>query len=302
MSLQFSRACRPDAARNNGDSGVWAGGKPTGALWIPMLIFRKLGIAGSPADRGRPGQRSDPAGEEPSHRPQPAIDRRPGPGQRAGLEDVGDGAGGKRLWDRFASAEDKALRQQFRRSSKARCPVTTRVSWRLPEGIAGGRDNQHLTTTGAMSPAALADDISDLGRFDDPDALLAAECEAVTEIASELRRLGYANLGRLLSVTPTRGQPLLAVAVQYYFRRAVGADEVLARELTWTRLSTLDRRLEDGFAFLALIQERQAQALEETLNGLARVEGVAGETRDAVFDVHADVLRLTDQFRLCAGS
>jgi formylglycine-generating enzyme required for sulfatase activity len=151
---------------------------------------------------------------------------------------------------------------------------------------------------GASSPAALAEDVSDLGRFDDPDALLAAECEAVTEIASELRRLGYANLGRLLSVTPTRGQPLLAVAVQYYFRRAVGADEVLARELTWTRLSTLDRRLEDGFASLILIQERQAQALEETLNGLARVEGVAGETRDAVFDVHADVLRLTDQFRL----
>ena len=86
--------------------------------------------------------------------------------------------------------------------------------------------------------------------------------------------------------------------MQYYFRRAVGADEVLARELTWTRLSTLDRRLEDGFASLVLIQERQAQALEETLNGLARVEGVAGETRDAVFEVHADVLRLTDQFRL----
>ena len=117
---------------------------------------------------------------------------------------------------------------------------------------------------GGSSPAALAEDVSAFGRFDDPDALLTADCEAVTEIASELRRLGYANLGRSLSVTPTRGQPLLAVAVQYYFRRAVGADEVLARELTWTRLSTLDRRLEDGFAFLVLIQERQAQALEET--------------------------------------
>ena len=151
---------------------------------------------------------------------------------------------------------------------------------------------------GALSPTALAEDVSAFGRFDDPDALLARECEAVTEIASELKRLGYAHLGRLLSLTPTRGQPLLVVAVQYYFRRAVGADEVLARELTWTSLSMLDRRLEDGFASLILIQERQAQSLEETLNGLARVEGVAGETRDAVFDVHADVLRLTDQFRL----
>ena len=209
--------------------------------------------------------------------------------------------GGKRLWDRLASAEDKALRQQVQHLRFLQSAVPgddpSFLACCLKE-LREARDNQHLTTTGASSPAALAEDVSDLGRFDDPDALLAAECEAVTEIASELRRLGYANLGRLLSVTPTRGQPLLAVAVQYYFRRAVGADEVLARELTWTRLSTLDRRLEEGFAFLVLIQERQAQALEETLNGLARVEGVAGETRDAVFEVHADVLRLTDQFRL----
>ena len=207
--------------------------------------------------------------------------------------------GGKRLWDRLAPAEDKALRQQVQTFLQSAVPGDDPgfLACCLKE-LREARDNQHLTTMGASSPAALAEDVSDLGRFDDPDALLAAECEAVTEIASELRRLGYANLGRLLSVTPTRGQPLLAVAVQYYFRRAVGADEVLARELTWTRLSTLDRRLEDGFAFLVLIQERQAQALEETLNGLARVEGVAGATRDAVFDVHADVLRLTDQFRL----
>ena len=207
--------------------------------------------------------------------------------------------GGKRLWDQLASAEDKALRQQVQTFLQSAVPGDDPgfLACCLKE-LREARDNQHLATMGASSPAPLAEDVSAFGRFDDPDALLAAECEAVTEIASELRRLGYANLGRLLSITPTRGQPLLAVAVQYYFRRAVGGDEVLARELTWTRLSTLDRRLEDGFAFLVRIQERQAQALEETLNGLARVEGVAGETRDAVFEVHADVLRLTDQFRL----
>jgi hypothetical protein len=123
--------------------------------------------------------------------------------------------GGKRLWDRFASAEDKALREQ----------VQTFLQGAVPGDDAGflacclkelreARDNQHLTTTGAISPAALADEVGALGRFDDPEALLAAGCEAVTEIASELRRLGYAHLGRLLAVTPTRGQPLLAVAVQ----------------------------------------------------------------------------------------
>jgi formylglycine-generating enzyme required for sulfatase activity len=207
--------------------------------------------------------------------------------------------GGKRLWDRFASAEDKALREQVQTFLQSAVPGNDPdFLARCLKELREARDNQHLTTAGDMSPAALADDLGALGRFDDPEALLAAGCAAVTEIASELKRLGYSHLGRLLAVTPTRGQPLLAVAVQYYFRRAVAADEVLARELTWTRLGTVDRRLEDGFAFLAVIQERQAQALEEALDGLAHLEGVAVETRDAVFDVHADVLRLTDQFRL----
>lgn len=267
---------------------------------MPMIIFRKLG---SLALRQMAGERANDLLllvenrlTDHSQRLTTALAQA---NERA-WKTLEIALGGKRLWDRLlASAEDKALREQVQTFLQSAVPGDDPgfLACCLKE-LRQARDNQHLTTMGASSPAALAEDVSDLGRFDDPDALLAAECEAVTEIASELRRLGYANLGRLLSVTPTRGQPLLAVAVQYYFRRAVGADEVLARELTWTRLSTLDRRLEDGFAFLVRIQERQAQALEETLNGLARVEGVAGETRDAVFEVHADVLRLTDQFRL----
>ena len=48
---------------------------------------------------------------------------------------------------------------------------------------------------GASSPAALAEDVSDLGRFDDPNALLAAECEAVTEIASRAEAAGLCQPG-----------------------------------------------------------------------------------------------------------
>jgi hypothetical protein len=112
--------------------------------------------------------------------------------------------------------------------------------------------------------------------YDDPEALLAAECAVVEEVAGELRRLGYRHLGRLLAVTPVRGQPLLAMAAQYYFRRAVGDDPVLARELNWVKLTALDRRLEAGLALLALIQERYGQRLEEALEHLARVEMVGG--------------------------
>ena len=128
--------------------------------------------------------------------------------------------------------------------------------------------------------------------------MLAAECTVVEEIAREFQRLGYRHLGRLLAVTPTRGQPLLAMAVQYYFRRAVGEDPVLARELTWVKLIAIDRRVQEGFAFLALIQERHGQTLEEALDGLARVEVVVVETRDAVLNLHEDVRGLTEQFKL----
>jgi formylglycine-generating enzyme required for sulfatase activity/tRNA A-37 threonylcarbamoyl transferase component Bud32 len=207
--------------------------------------------------------------------------------------------GGKRFWDRFASVEDKALREQVQAFLQGAVPADNPdfLGCCLKE-LRLARDREHLTATGSLSPAVLVDDVSALGRFDDPAAVLAAECRIVGEVAAELKRLGYAHLGRLLAVTPTRGQPLLAVAVQYYFRRAVGADKVLARELTWTRLGSLDRQIEDGFAFLALIQERQSQIMEQALEGLARLAGVAVETRDAVFDVHADVLLLTNQVKL----
>ncbi len=144
----------------------------------------------------------------------------------------------------------------------------------------------------------MAEEISPFARFDDPEALLEAECAVVEEVARELHRLGYRHLGRLLAVTPTRGQPLLAMAVQYYFRRSVGDDPVLARELNWAKMVGIDCRVQEGFAFLAVIQERNGRILEELLEGLARREVVVAETRDAVLNLHADVRGLTDQFKL----
>ncbi len=98
------------------------------------------------------------------------------------------------------------------------------------------RDKGHLTASDGFRPESLAEEVGPFARFDDPEALLAAECTVVEEIAREFQRLGYRHLGRLLAVTPTRGQPLLAMAVQYYFRRAVGEDPVLARELSWAKM------------------------------------------------------------------
>ncbi len=207
--------------------------------------------------------------------------------------------GGQRFWDRFASAEDQALREQVKAflTSAVKEDDPGYLTACLKE-LRQAREKGQLTASDGFHPESLAEEVGPFARFDDPEALLAAECNLVEEIARELQRLGYRHLGRLLAVTPTRGQPLLAMAAQYYFRRAVGEDPVLARELTWVKLIAIDRRVQDGFAFLALIQERHGQTLEEALDGLARVEVVVVETHDAVLNLHADVRGLTDQFKL----
>jgi formylglycine-generating enzyme required for sulfatase activity/serine/threonine protein kinase len=207
--------------------------------------------------------------------------------------------GGRRFWDRFAAAEDRALRDQVKAF------LESTVAGDDPDFLTAclrelrqARDKGHLAAGDGFRPEALADEVGPFARFDDPEALLSAECEVVEEVAGEFRRLGYRHLGRLLAVTPTRGQPLLAMAAQYYFRRAVGEDPVLARELNWVRLTAVDRRVEEGFALLALIQERHGQQLEEALEGLARVEVVVVETHDVVLEIHAKVNELANKYKL----
>jgi formylglycine-generating enzyme required for sulfatase activity/tRNA A-37 threonylcarbamoyl transferase component Bud32 len=207
--------------------------------------------------------------------------------------------GGDRFWDRFASAEDHGLRDQVKAflSTSVQTDDPGYLTACLKE-LRQAREKGHLQADTAFRPVSLAAEVGPFARFDDPESLLAAECTAIEEIAREFQRLGYRHLGRLLAVTPTRGQPLLAMAAQYYFRRAVSEDPVLARELNWVKLTAIDRRVQDGFAFLALIQERHGQALEEALDGLARVEAVVVETHDAVLNLHDDVRGLTEQFKL----
>jgi formylglycine-generating enzyme required for sulfatase activity/tRNA A-37 threonylcarbamoyl transferase component Bud32 len=207
--------------------------------------------------------------------------------------------GGQRLWDRFASAEDHALREQVKAflTSAVKEDDPGYLTSCLKE-LRQAREKGHLTATNGFRPESLAEDVGPFARFDDPEALLAAESNLVEEVARELQRLGYRDLGRLLAVKPTRGQPLLAMAAQYYFRRAVGEDAILARELTWTKLIAIDRRLEDGFAFLALMQERHGRTLEEALDKVAGLEDVVVETRDAVLSLHEKFGELADLYKL----
>ena len=201
--------------------------------------------------------------------------------------------GGGNFLDRFADADQKKLCEQIQQflASSVSEDDPGYLTLCLQE-LRQAKEKGHLRADGGFKPESLAEEIGPLARFDDPEMLLDAECKAVQDVATELRRLGYKRLGRLLAVTPSQGQPLLAIAAQYYFREAVGKDPALAAQLHWIKLIAIDRRANEGFAFLTLIQEKHGQNLEAALNGLARVEGVAVETRDAVLDLQETVLRL----------
>jgi hypothetical protein len=101
------------------------------------------------------------------------------------------GLGGQRFWDRFASAEDQALRDQVRDF------LTSALKEDDPGYLAAclkelrqARENGLLAPGEGFILASVADEISPFARFDDPDALLTAECTIVEQITREFQRLG----------------------------------------------------------------------------------------------------------------
>ena len=87
--------------------------------------------------------------------------------------------GGQRFWDRFASAEDHALREQVKAFLASAVPeddpgYLTACLKELRQARAKG----HLTTSDGFRPESLAEEVGPFARFDDPEALLAAECYA----------------------------------------------------------------------------------------------------------------------------
>ncbi len=140
-----------------------------------------------------------------------------------------------------------------------------------------------------------------LSRFEDTRALLQAELQAVALAADELRNQGYSNLSQLVSLAPPTGQPLLVVAVQYFFRKEVQADPELAAELQFHEFSKLSETQEAGFQglHLALAQqgERLESLLESALEMIEETRDLARETRDDVRLLREEMARRDQSFQ-----
>jgi hypothetical protein len=83
--------------------------------------------------------------------------------------------GGQRFWDRFRSVENQALSEQVKMFLASAVPEDDPgfLTACLKE-LHQARDQGHLAASGGFAPERLAEEVGPFGRFDDPEALLAA--------------------------------------------------------------------------------------------------------------------------------
>jgi tetratricopeptide (TPR) repeat protein len=208
--------------------------------------------------------------------------------------------GGDSLWDRLknvvsARAEDRAFSQQIRAFLDATpMPELANKTVFRQRCLKELRDARKagVLTSDTLEPRQLATATAGFARFADPAGLLDVECRWMAGLGQGLEKGGYPALGWLLKQRPQQGAPLLVLGVRYFFRRAVERDPQLARGLAFSKMETLGRSQEEGFAALTEALGRQGQRLEELL---ADVKVVVVQTHDAVLDLQVQMKTLPAQ-------
>ena len=149
---------------------------------------------------------------------------------------------------------------------------------------------RHARNAGLLAPTAP----EPLARFANPDELIDARDTSLRDLAAGLHAAGYIYLARVLAVRPIGGEPLLVVALSYFFRRAVESDGVLFRGLAVERLGNLQAGVESGFAALELALDLHGDRLAGLLDDVFEA---LSQTRDAVLDLRAAVSGQSEQLR-----
>jgi hypothetical protein len=241
---------------------------------------------------------------------------------------------GESFWERWqvrlARSEDQAFRQQVRAFLDA-APLADvpgegpAFRQRCLQELRAVR-RAGLLAAGSLAPRVLAREAGAWGQFDDPGRLLDAEWGAVGRVADDLEQAGHAHLARLLRLRPApsplplspkgRGEkkipsppggegtgeggspPLVAVAVRYFFRRAVEDDPKLFQALAFARWEALAEGQERGFAGLNRALAEHGQRVEAMLD---EVQTILAETHGAVLDLQGEFREFVRAFRAAAG-
>ena len=122
-----------------------------------------------------------------------------------------------------------------------------------------------LLSGGSLDPEPLAAQAGAFARYSEPTSILKAEQDLLQKIADDLESAKYQNLARLVAFQP-RGEPLLVVAVRYYFRRAVEDDPKLFQGLAFSQLEQIQSQQDRGFAALRDLIDQHQQEISTALD------------------------------------
>jgi hypothetical protein len=137
-----------------------------------------------------------------------------------------------------------------------------------------------------------ASEAQTFARYTDPKQLVAAELQAVTVVADDLKRAGYAELARFISLCPAPGPyPLLVIAVRYFFRREVESDPRLSATWQFQQLEGLTQAQQAGFEQLHDAIAQHGAKMESLLEDVLEV---VTETRDDVRAIREELQQLRE--------
>src|SRR5262249_57417375 len=134
---------------------------------------------------------------------------------------------------------------------------------------------------------------------------MAGQGRRLDGLADLLRREGYAMLAVYVTLRPGHGEPLLAQACRYFFRRAVEADERLSAGLTLETLEQVGAEQQAGFDALHEALDGHGERLDGLLTGLhaavLQTVETASDTRDEVRALRGQLERQEQQLREVAA-
>lgn len=209
---------------------------------------------------------------------------------------------GNSLWRRLERREDRALGEKIRAFLAAQLPEESveQVRTACLAELRRARKAGHLE-----GPCRWTDELAreavELAAAADQRGLLDAEWRALDNLAGQLHSVGYPELARLVTLRPTGGESLLAIAVRYYFRRAIEEDEVLARAVLWETLDSLSATHRQHLVELDGVFARQGQQLDEILDDVAGVREIVQDVRNQVVEIKQTVLELLRNHKLNDG-
>jgi serine/threonine protein kinase len=205
---------------------------------------------------------------------------------------------GETLWNKLDRAEDRAFRQQLAvYLQQLPLPELQDKQQFRKKCLQDLRDaRKKALLAGRLVPDELARRAGPMANRSDPQAILAAEKQALLDMAAALKEAKLDSLAWMLEQQPQPGQSVLIVGVRYYFQRQVEQDPALARRLQFTGMENLTESQQKGFQQLDDGLKAYAARVEEVMAGLVeaaeQIRDLAGEIRDHTLDLRSEMEKM----------